>query len=318
MSAQYKNIAGSFLGRPARFVLVALLAAGAGACPGIDDIHDAPHPGMQGGGSGSGETGETGETGDGTDGPDLPCDTCHYDTDGTIPGTDTGGSGGSGGDVPTVVCGDGVVDAGEACDDGVNDGAYGGCLSGCAGLAPFCGDALVNDPSEACDDGNMIDDDGCTHTCESTCGDGVLQGPEACDGEQAQEGSCVSLGFVGGELGCDAKTCTFDTSLCLACGNGTVDAEEACDGAELGGASCESLGFLGGVLACNEKCSELDTSGCSPLPSVNGCCTVGTSDSCLDDTVKTCVCDAVAGCCDSEWGEVCVDMAMKVCGVTCP
>ncbi len=317
MSALHNSFGGSFLGRPARFVLAALLAAGAGACTGIDDIHDAPHPGAPTGGSGSGETGETGGTGDGTYGPDLPCDTCHHDTDGTIAETGTGGSGETGGEPPSL-CGDGVVDAGEACDDGLNDGAYGGCLSGCAGLASFCGDAIVNDPSEACDDGNMIDDDGCTHTCQSTCGDGVLQGAEACDGEQAQEGSCASLGFAGGELGCDAMTCKFDTSLCQTCGNGTMDDEEACDGAELGGATCASLGFLDGALACNEKCSELDTSGCSPLPSVDGCCTVGPPGGCLDEAVTACVCDAMPGCCDSQWGEVCVDIAIKVCAVPCP
>lgn len=48
-------------------------------------------------------------------------------------------------------CGDGVVHAGvEACDDGVNDGSYGGCNGGCASLGPYCGDASVQ-AQEMCD-----------------------------------------------------------------------------------------------------------------------------------------------------------------------
>jgi len=57
-----------------------------------------------------------------------------------------------------------VVDGGEACDDGVNDGSYGHCLAGCAGMGPFCGDGAVNGP-EACDDGNEAGDDECNPDC---------------------------------------------------------------------------------------------------------------------------------------------------------
>src|SRR5690606_39154526 len=38
------------------------------------------------------------------------------------------------------VCGDGVVEGDEVCDDGVNDGSYGGCSPDCTALAPHCGD----------------------------------------------------------------------------------------------------------------------------------------------------------------------------------
>src|SRR5690606_35758827 len=36
-------------------------------------------------------------------------------------------------------CGDGIKTPNEVCDDGVNDGAYGGCNDDCT-RAPFCGD----------------------------------------------------------------------------------------------------------------------------------------------------------------------------------
>lgn len=63
-------------------------------------------------------------------------------------------------------CGDGTVDPQEVCDDGINDGAYGGCESGCQALAGFCGDA-VHDPEESCDDGNDAINDGCNPDCSA-------------------------------------------------------------------------------------------------------------------------------------------------------
>lgn len=93
-----------------------------------------------------------------------------------------------------IVCGDGLVDALETCDDG-NDDSEDGCSSecqvevcgdgivqpglgeGCDGeprcrpdcseMIP-CGDGVIEWP-EYCDDGNAIGDDGCTNECEATC-----------------------------------------------------------------------------------------------------------------------------------------------------
>lgn len=69
-----------------------------------------------------------------------------------------------------MLCGDGRVDAGEQCDDGVNDGGYGQCARGCV-LGPRCGDGFVQDASgEECDDGNSEDRDGCSATCKLEIG----------------------------------------------------------------------------------------------------------------------------------------------------
>ena len=61
-------------------------------------------------------------------------------------------------------CGDAVVNGSEACDDGTNDGAYDGCEAGCVELGPHCGDAVING-NEICDDGNADSSDGCIGSC---------------------------------------------------------------------------------------------------------------------------------------------------------
>ncbi|MEY4547371.1 MAG: hypothetical protein RL685_3566 [Pseudomonadota bacterium] len=76
-------------------------------------------------------------------------------------------------------CGDGVVDGtqDEECDDGINDGAYGGCTPQCL-LGPRCGDARVTD-SETCDDGNRRNGDGCNLACrtETVMSSALLRSP---------------------------------------------------------------------------------------------------------------------------------------------
>ncbi|MFN7147379.1 MAG: choice-of-anchor A family protein, partial [Myxococcota bacterium] len=69
-------------------------------------------------------------------------------------------------DCVVEVCGDGVLQAGlgEACDDGgVLDGD--GCSAAC--VVEVCGDGVVQDGlGEACDDGNTDGGDGCSSTCQ--------------------------------------------------------------------------------------------------------------------------------------------------------
>lgn len=54
--------------------------------------------------------------------------------------------------------------------------------------APVCGDGTVETP-EACDDGNVVDGDGCSGLCEvEGCGDGVVVAPEQCDDANIVDG----------------------------------------------------------------------------------------------------------------------------------
>jgi len=63
------------------------------------------------------------------------------------------------------ICGDGIKTKNEACDDGMNTGGYGKCAAGCV-LGPRCGDGTVQAAQgEQCDDGNLVDGDGCSSKC---------------------------------------------------------------------------------------------------------------------------------------------------------
>jgi len=68
------------------------------------------------------------------------------------------------------VCGDGIKTRSEACDDGTakNTGGYGKCKSDCT-LGPRCGDGVLQaDQGEQCDDGNLVNGDTCSSTCQAT------------------------------------------------------------------------------------------------------------------------------------------------------
>jgi cysteine-rich repeat protein len=63
-------------------------------------------------------------------------------------------------------CGNGLVDPGEVCDDGGDNGTYGFCAANCSGPGPRCGDGLVQAADgETCDDTNTSAGDGCDAFC---------------------------------------------------------------------------------------------------------------------------------------------------------
>ncbi len=119
-------------------------------------------------------------------------------------------------------CGDGELqpDGGELCDCG---GAGSPCtpaqLGGedCTGQVspvgtPFTGGTLRCNTPDVCSFDTAL----CTY-----CGDGLRNGPEACDGPDLGGQTCASQGFDGGTLKC-FNNCTLDTSGCekSVCGDG--------------------------------------------------------------------------------------------------
>lgn len=173
---------------------------------------------------------------------------------------DEPGDGGSAGSEPDApVCGNGVLDRGEGCDDGntlAGDGCNGACRVEPSYLCPTPGEPCVYDVTcgdgkitgdEACDDGNAEAEDGCSDQCavehgyscrvpgeacvptqSSECGNGAVEFGETCDDGNGEEGD-----------GCDASCqqepgyhCPQPGSACVAdefCGDGRQSDGEDCD-----------------------------------------------------------------------------------------
>jgi len=175
--------------------------------------------------------------------------------------------------LPPVECPNGLVEDGEQCDDG-NDNPDDGCHQcqisygyACAG-APSdcwvqCGDGIVYDGVETCDDGGSLGSDGCSDTCEveegwfcrvdegtdgpsfclPVCGDGVILGGEACDDFNEASGD-----------GC-SETCEVEPGWsCYPGEEGVSICEESCGDGELN----EAIG---------EQCDDQNAvpgDGCTP------------------------------------------------------
>ena len=110
------------------------------------------------------------------------------------------------------VCGDGVVDAGEQCDQGEQNSETGQCTPEC--LIAVCGDGYVRSDYEDCDDANEDENDYCLNDCSANeCGDGIVnEGVEACDDANDDE----------------TDECRSDCTL-GSCGDGQVQDGEQCD-----------------------------------------------------------------------------------------
>lgn len=111
--------------------------------------------------------------------------------------------------------------AGTTCDDD------GGAVCNGNGMCIFitCGDGMANGP-ETCDDGNLIDDDGCDANCTITaCGNGVRTSGEVCDdGNTTDSDGCSSTCSVEPNYQCVTEPppglCILAETLCT---NGADD-----------------------------------------------------------------------------------------------
>jgi len=126
------------------------------------------------------------------------------------------------------LCGNGVVEPGEACDDGNTDNTD-ACLDTC--VAATCGDGFVHTGAEQCDDGNSDNTDVCLNTCEvATCGDGFVCSDSSCTSGPGGGGD----GGGGGPEACDDGN-TDNNDACpnncapISCGDGIQQPGEECD-----------------------------------------------------------------------------------------
>ncbi len=175
----------------------------------------------------------------------------------------TGNAGGSLGAGGSIAAGPGTGGAGP----GTGGAAGGIAVGGSSGMTecvpetgPYCGDGMVNQASEACDDGNPLPGDGCTGVCvmepnfscppaggacSSTlrCGDGQRSPGEACDDANNADsdgcsGDCM-LVEPGWYCPTPGEPCQHSDGVC---GDSRVQPGETCDdGGTVDGDGCSAL-----------------------------------------------------------------------------
>jgi hypothetical protein len=196
-----------------------------------------------------------------------------------------------------VVCGNGLIERGEVCDLGSNNGK---CLAGSRCFNQCQG-------SEEC----------------AECGNGFVEGMEACDPPGVGTCSLDCLSNRCGNGSCEGpretvSTCAVDCATTL-CGNGLIDRGEVCDlgsnnGKCVAGSRCFNQcqgseectecgnGFVEGMEACDPP-----GAGTCSLDCLSNRCGNGSCES-PRETVSTCAVDCATPVCGNgsiERGEVC-------------
>ncbi len=213
----------------------------------------------------------------------------------------------------SAVCGNGIVEPGEQCDDG-NQSNTDACLNTCK--LPVCGNQVL-EGTEQCDNGPQNSNtSSCTLGCRlAACVDGFKQGAEECDdGDQLNTNSCTNIcknaacvdGFKQGTEECDdgnqvnTDSCT---SLCklAKCVDGFKQGTEECDDGDQDNTnfctnSCKNArcgdGFKQGAEACDDG-NTVDTDDCRNtciLPRCGDSIVQGTEQCDDGNTVQTDLC----------------------------
>ena len=223
------------------------------------------------------------------------------------------------------VCGNGVVEAGELCDPGLETGE-GACPTQCR--APACHTATLSGlPSECnadcsvepvgCADGDGCCTLGCDATndsdCTNICGDGVLSPNELCDGNCptscGSPSACSLVELAGDPTRCSAQCIESSVELCTggdgccpsscnsnedsdcgaSCGNGALEPGESCDGncptSCDDSNACTRDTLAGSPDTCNVVCVFDDIRVCTPG---DGCCPAGCTNAVDSDCSATC------------------------------
>jgi hypothetical protein len=149
-----------------------------------------------------------------------------------------------------IICGDGVVETGEACDRAITAGLPGACPASCddgnactvdltAGSVSDCTRSCTHAAVTACLTGDGCCPAGCTvatdHDCAASCNDGQVEAGETCDPPSTCPTTCPD----------DGDPCTLDQ-------------------------------LVGDPEQCNAACRHVPITTCSGTHS-DGCCPSGCS-----------------------------------------
>ncbi len=98
-----------------------------------------------------------------------------------------------------------------------------------------------------------------------TCGNGVKETGEVCDGTDLSGQACTTQGFASGTLSCAANCNSFVTTSCVTastCGNNIKESGELCDGTDINSQTCALLGYSSGTPTCSNTCLSFVTTNC--------------------------------------------------------
>lgn len=255
-------------------------------------------------------------------------------------GVHQGGTGGGSG--TGAVCGNGILEGAEVCDDGnTNNGD--GCSVSCQSEAvATCGDGIVSG-AEVCDDGNTNNGDGCSATCAIEAGFNCIGQPsvcaslqEVCNGIDDNIDGVVDEGLGGGACdGADSDLCAEGIASCTSgvmtcsdttgstldiCNNSDDDCDAAsADGSEdpQNGVACDGSDSdlcLEGTRSCSAGtliCSDATSSLFDVCNGLNDDCDAASADGSEDSLNGTA--------CDGSDLDLCAE-GLRICssgGLTC-
>ena len=128
----------------------------------------------------------------------------------------------------------------------------------------ICGN-YISESNEQCDDGNTLNNDGCSSVCQTetpitpVCGNGILQNGEICDDGNTTNGD-----------GC-SSACQIEIPTTPVCGNGIVESGEICDdGNTTNGDGCSSVCQIEVIT----NCTVTSTPGCEFFPNTGSASTI--------------------------------------------
>ena len=147
-----------------------------------------------------------------------------------------------------AVCGNNVLEGNEQCDDGnVINGD--GCDNNCT--PPSCGNGIVT-AGEQCDDGNLINGDGCSAVCQIQCvtGAACTDGNPCTTGDVCVDGACRGTPLVCNDNNpctndnCSMGVCVYNPTIGVCDDGNPCTTEDTCSGGACIG---------GSPLVCNDN-----------------------------------------------------------------
>ncbi|MEN9579205.1 MAG: hypothetical protein RJA70_2214 [Pseudomonadota bacterium] len=180
-----------------------------------------------------------------------------------------------------ISCGNGLLDAGEECDD--NNRVDGdGCTRQCE--EERCGDAVIH-PGEECDDGtgNSNEPNSCRTDCTlPACGDGIVDATEACDDPRGNSdttpGRC--------RIDCSSPRCgDAVTDPGESCDDGAANSDNAPDACRL---SCQLARCGDNVVDVGEVCDQGSNNSDTQRDACRLDCTPSTCGDGVVDTGESC------------------------------